>query len=159
MANSFTAPNMTKPNQPKQMPEMTKEPGTTKTTPPSCGPSFTRNQHVHVQTNKIMEAHSFFRYTLEKWLSYFLRVHECLVKLSIWTLNKATNPQKWSSFISAWLCFPRVWVKSGYPKSFGWWMLHNDKNLRFSSDQPHRWLHDVICKPIFHKTSKLYIYI
>ena len=121
MANSFTAPNVTKPNQPKQMPEMTKEPGTTKTTPPSCGPRFTRNQHVHVQTNKIMETHSFFRYTLEKWLSYFLRVHECLVKLSIWTLNKTTNPQKWSSFISAWLCFPRVgqiWV----PQKF--WMVN-----------------------------------
>ena len=93
------------------------------------------------KTNKIMETHSFFRYTLEKWLSYFLRVHECLVKLSIWTLNEATTPQKWSSFISAWLKFPRVWVKSGYPKSFGWWMLHNDKNLRFSSDQPHGWLY------------------
>ena len=116
MANSFTAPNMTKPNQPKQMPEMTKEPGTTKTTPPSCGPSFTRNQHVHVQTNKIMEPHSFFRYTLEKWLLYFLRVHECLVKLSIWTLNKATTPQKWSSFISAWLCFHGCGSNLGNPK-------------------------------------------
>ena len=52
MANSFTAPNVTKPNQPKQMPEMTKEPGTTKTTPPSCGPRFTRNQHVTSKRTK-----------------------------------------------------------------------------------------------------------
>ena len=52
MANSFTAPSMTKPNQPKQMPEITKKPGTTKTTPPSYGPSFTRNQHVTSKRTK-----------------------------------------------------------------------------------------------------------
>jgi hypothetical protein len=122
MANSFTAPNVTKPNQPKQMPEMTKEPGTTKTTPPSCGPRFTRNQHVtSTRTKSWKHILSLDAYTLEKWLLYFLRVHECLVKLSIWTLNKTTNPQKWSSFISAWLCFPRVgqiWV----PQKF--WMVN-----------------------------------
>ena len=84
MANSFTAPNMTKPNQPKQMPEMNKEPGTTKTTPPSCGPSFTRNQHVHVQTNKIMETHCFFR-CIYTWTLVIV------FSSSAWVLSQAFN--------------------------------------------------------------------